>query len=119
MSHRSSAVARTERHPDRAGSRPVGMLGIGRGGMRVVRGWLAEIPAGTPVGWAAAQRADEVALAELERWVARTGGDDCDLMLAGPAEDVAAARETALRLGVPEAAVRVAVVPDDGGAGPA
>ncbi len=87
----------------------IGMLGFGAAGMRVVRRWIEQVPPGTAVSWAAAQRADALSLAELERAVrtARPGG--WRLMLAGPEADVSAAREAALRLGVPETDVRAVV----------
>lgn len=85
----------------------VGMLAFGAAGMRVVRRWVQQVPPSTPVTWAAAQRADAVSLAELERMV-RSAPAGWGLMLAGPADDVRAARDAAMRLGMSEAEIRVA-----------
>ncbi len=86
-------------------ARAVGMLGFRAAGMRVVRRWIEQVPGGTPVTWAAAQRADAVSLAELERLVS-SAHVGWRLMLAGPEADVRAAREAALRLGMLDAEVR-------------
>jgi hypothetical protein len=89
-------------------ARAIGMLGFGAVGMRVVRRWIEQVPADVPVTWAAAQQADAVSLAELERLVAgaRVGWR---LMLAGPEADVRAAREAVTRLGVLDAQIRSVV----------
>ena len=89
-------------------ARAIGMLGFGAAGMRVVRRWIQQVPPSTPVTWAAAQRADAVSLAELERLV-RAAPEGWGLMLAGPAADVQAAREAALRLGLLDGEIRSAV----------
>lgn len=86
----------------------VGMLAFGAAGMTVVRRWVQQVPPSTPVTWAAAQRADTVSLAELERMV-RGAPAGWGLMLAGPADDVRAARDAALRLGMTDAEIRVAL----------
>ena len=80
----------------------IGMLGFGAAGIRVVRRWIQQVPPSTPVTWAAAQRADAMSLAELERLV-RAAPAGWGLMLAGPAVDVQAAREAAVRLGMHDA----------------
>src|SRR3712207_5915283 len=89
-------------------ARAIGMLGFGAAGMRVVRRWIQQVPPSTPVGWAAAQRADTVSLDELERMV-RAAPPGWGLMLAGPEGDVDAAREAAIRLGMRDAEIRTAV----------
>ncbi|MGY1742743.1 MULTISPECIES: dimethylamine monooxygenase subunit DmmA family protein [unclassified Blastococcus] len=113
MSHRVPPVASPAAAPRDVvaidpSARAIAMLGFGPTGMRVVRRWIEQVPAGTPVTWAAAQRADAVSLAELERLVtgARPGWR---LMLAGPEADVRAAREVALRLGLLGDEVRTAL----------
>ena len=93
-------------------ARAVGMLGFGAAGMRVVRRWIQQVPPSTPVTWAAAQRADAVSLAELERMV-RAAQPGSGLMLAGPEPDVAAAREAAIRLGLLDAEIRSVVAGDE------
>ncbi|SEP04758.1 dimethylamine monooxygenase subunit DmmA family protein [Trujillonella endophytica] len=89
-------------------ARAIGMLGFGAVGMRVVRRWIEQVPARTPVTWAAAQTADMVTLTELERLVtaAHVGWR---LMLAGPEADVRAARDAAIRLGLVDAEVRAVI----------
>jgi hypothetical protein len=89
-------------------ARAIGMLGFGAAGMRVVRLWIQQVPPSTAVTWAAAQRADAMSLAELERLV-RAAPAGWGLMLAGPAADVQAAREAALRLGMLDAEIRSTV----------
>lgn len=86
----------------------IGLLGFGAAGMRVVRRWIQQVASSTPVSWAAAQRADALCLAELERMV-RAAPAGWGLMLAGPAADVQAAREAALRLGLLDAEIRSTV----------
>jgi hypothetical protein len=93
-------------------ARAVGMLGFGTTGMRVVRRWIQQVPPSTPVGWAAAQRADAVSLAELERMV-RAAPPGWALMLAGPPADVFAAREAAIGLGLRDAEIRSAVTGEE------
>jgi hypothetical protein len=66
----------------------------------------------TPVTWAAAQRADAVSLAELERMV-RAAPAGWALMLAGPEDDVRAAREAARRLGMTDGEIRTALTGAD------
>ena len=90
----------------------IGMLAFGAAGMRVVRRWVQQVPPSTPVTWAAAQRADAVSLAELERQVTAAPAGWA-LMLAGPEADVRAAREVATRLGMTEAEIRTAVTGED------
>lgn len=86
----------------------IGMLAFGPAGMRVVRRWIQQVPPSTPVTWAAAQRADTVSLAELERMVTAAPAG-WGLMLAGPEADVRAARAHAVRLGMADAEIRTAV----------
>ncbi|RBY86834.1 dimethylamine monooxygenase subunit DmmA family protein [Blastococcus sp. TF02A-26] len=93
-------------------ARAVGMLGFGAAGMRIVRRWIEQVPPSTPVTWAAAQRADAISLAELERLV-RAAPDGWALMLAGPAADVAAARQAALGFGMRPAEIRWAVTGEE------
>jgi hypothetical protein len=93
-------------------ARAVGMLGFGAAGMRIVRRWIEQVPPSTPVTWAAAQRADAVSLAELERLV-RAAPSGWGLMLAGPAADVAAARDAALGFGMLPAEIRSAVTGEE------
>ena len=103
-----SASSTAEAAPDVVvdpSARAIGMLGFGAIGMRVVRRWIQQVPPSTPVTWGAAQRADAVSLAELERMV-RAAPPGWGLMLAGPAADVSAAREAALRLGLLDAEIR-------------
>jgi hypothetical protein len=83
----------------------VGMLAFGAAGMRVVRRWIQQVPPSTPVTWAAAQRADAVSLAELERLVT-AAPSGWGLMLAGPEADVRAARGAAITLGMAAGAIR-------------
>jgi hypothetical protein len=97
-------LERSETSVDPA-ARAIGMLGFGAAGMRVVRRWIQEVPPSTPVTWAAAQRADAMSLAELER-VVRAAPAGWGLMLAGPAADVQAAREAARRLGMRDDEIR-------------
>ena len=112
MSHRmpsaSSTAGASPELPVDPSARAIGMLGFQAAGMRVVRRWIEQAPADTPVTWAAAQRADEVSLAELERLVtsAHVGWR---LMLAGPEADVRAARDAALRLGMLDLEIRCVV----------
>jgi hypothetical protein len=89
-------------------ARAIGMLGFGAAGMRMVRRWIQQVPPSTPVTWAAAQRADAMSVAELERLV-RAAPPGWGLMLAGPAADVQAAREAAVRLGMRDAEIRSVV----------
>jgi hypothetical protein len=93
-------------------ARAIGMLGFGAAGMRVVRHWIQQVPPSTPVTWGAAQRADAMSLAELERSV-RSAPAGWALMLAGPQADVQAAREAALRLGMRGAEIRSVVTGEE------
>jgi hypothetical protein len=86
----------------------VGMLGFGARGDADRPARIEQVPPSTPVTWAAAQRADAVSLAELERLV-RAAPAGWGLMLAGPATDVVAAREAALGFGMLPAEIRSAV----------
>jgi dimethylamine monooxygenase subunit C len=111
MSHRAPSALSTDGATAPAvdpTAHAIGMLAFGAAGMRVVRRWVQQAPPSTPVTWAAAQRADAVSLAELERQVAAAPAGWA-LMLAGPEADVRAAREAVLRLGMTEAEVRTAV----------
>ncbi|WP_409332983.1 dimethylamine monooxygenase subunit DmmA family protein [Trujillonella humicola] len=114
MSQRVPQAPSTEAAPPAVdpSAHAVGMLAFGAAGMRVVRRWVQQVPPSTPVTWAAAQRADTVSLAELERMV-RAAPAGWGLMLAGPADDVRAAREAALGLGMADAEIRVALTGAD------
>jgi DNA-binding transcriptional regulator YdaS (Cro superfamily) len=116
MSQRVPPADPTGRTPPEVGidrsAQAIGMLGFGAAGMRIVRGWIEQVPPSTPVTWAAAQRADPVSLAELERLV-RAAPPGWALMLAGPAADVAAAREAATAFGMLPAEIRSAVTGEE------
>ena len=86
-------------------ARDVGLVGFGDDGAAVVAGWSVRAPSAAVV---LARRADAATLAALESLVsrARVGWR---LMLAGPEDDVLAARAAAVRGGLLDAELRVQV----------
>jgi dimethylamine monooxygenase subunit C len=89
-------------------ARAVAMLGFGPDGVAVVRRWLGQVPAGTPVTCTTTGAADAAVLGELARRVAASTVG-WRLMLAGSEADVLAARAVALDGGLLDAEVRTAV----------
>ena len=89
-------------------ARTVLLVGFGARGCAISTAWAADVPAGRPVEVLAADDADESVLAVLTARIAgaRVGWR---LMLAGPEDDVLAARAVALRAGVLDAEIRCAV----------
>jgi hypothetical protein len=89
-------------------ARSVALLGFGPAGVHVVRRWLGQVPAGTPVTCTTTGAADAAVLEELaERVAGATVG--WRLMLAGPEADVLAARAVAVDGGLFDAEIRTAV----------
>src|SRR4051812_38501536 len=93
--------------PDPA-ARSLALLGFGATGERAVRAWRQQVDAGIPVWSRTADRAGTDVLAELEQQVAQAVVG-WRLLLAGPEADVLAARAVAVRLGVIDAEIRMAV----------
>lgn len=93
--------------PDPA-ARGLLLLGFGARGRAITTAWAADVPAGRPVEVLAADDADAGVLEVLAARVAaaRVGWR---LMLAGPEADVLAARAVAVRAGLLDAELRIAV----------
>jgi hypothetical protein len=89
-------------------ARGVGLVGFGPGGAAVVDRERARVPTGVPVAVTVVPAADDAFLAALEARVAdQTVG--WRLVLAGPEDDVLAARAAAVRGGLVDAELRVHV----------